>query len=46
VNSNTLKTLRRWIIVLVVTLVFFYAMDHALMGAQGLPLNWNMSPGN
>jgi hypothetical protein len=46
VNAGKLKTIRRWLIVLVVTLAFFYAMDHALMSAQGLPLNWNMSPGN
>ena len=40
------KIIRRWVIVVAVTLVFFYAMDHALMGVQGLPLNWNMTPGN
>ena len=40
------KTLKRWIIVLAVTLAFFYALDHVLMGVQGLPLNWNMAPAN
>ena len=43
---DAVKTMKRWIIVLVVTLAFFYAMDHALMGLQGLPLNWNMGPAN
>ena len=38
--------MRRWIIVLAVTLAFFYGLDHALMGAQGLPLSWNMGPAN
>ncbi|MCH8177346.1 MAG: hypothetical protein IIC09_03955 [Proteobacteria bacterium] len=45
-NSDALKAMRRWIIVLAVTLAFFYALDHVLMSVQGLPLNWNMSPGN
>ena len=40
------KTLKRWIIVLAVTLAFFYALDHAPMRVQGLPLNWNMAPVN
>jgi len=38
------RTLLRWAIVVAATLLFFYALDHALMSAQGLPLNWNMSP--
>jgi len=38
------RALRRWAIVVAAALAFFYAMDHALMSAQGLPLNWNMSP--
>lgn len=45
-KADALKTLKKWIIVLAVTLAFFYAMDHALMGVQGLPLSWNMSPAN
>jgi len=44
VNSSPGKALVRWAIVAAATLVFFYALDHALMSAQGLPLNWNMSP--
>ena len=46
VKTDAVKTLRRWIIVLAVTLAFFYAMDHALMGVQGLPLSWIMAPAN
>lgn len=45
-NNDAVKAMKRWAIVLVIALAFFYAMDHALMGAQGLPLNWNMAPGN
>ncbi|MDH3645068.1 MAG: hypothetical protein OES38_23405 [Gammaproteobacteria bacterium] len=40
------NALGRWLVVLVLTLAFFYAMDQLIMGAQGLPLNWNMTPGN
>ena len=45
-KTDAITKVRRWIIVLAVTLVFFYVMDHALMGVQGLPLSWNMAPGN
>jgi hypothetical protein len=38
------KALIRWIVVLAVTLVFFYGLDQLLMRAQGLPLSWNMAP--
>ena len=44
-KTDAPKAIKRWIIVLVVTLALFYTMDHALMSAQGLPLNWNMAPG-
>jgi len=36
----------RWILVLAVTLAFYYGLDHVLMRAQGLPLNWKLAPGN
>jgi len=36
----------RWILVLALTLAFFYGLDHALMSAQGLPLSWKLAPGN
>ncbi|MDH3451934.1 MAG: hypothetical protein OEN20_05900 [Gammaproteobacteria bacterium] len=45
-STGTHKTVGRWLVVLVLTLAFFYAMDLMIMGAQGLPLNWNMTPGN
>jgi hypothetical protein len=45
-NDNSLATIRRWLVVIAVTLVFFYAMDHVLMSAQGLPLSWNLAPQN
>ena len=46
VKTDVAKSIRRWIVVLVITLAFFYAMDHALMGVQGLPLDWRMAPSN
>jgi hypothetical protein len=46
VNQGTRKTIARWILVLAATSAFFYAVDQALMSAQGLPLNWNMAPHN
>ena len=45
-KTDALKSLKRWVIVFVITLAFFYAMDQLLMGVQGLPLSWNMSPAN
>ena len=45
-QKDAIKVVRRWLIVLVITLALFYAMDHALMGVQGLPLDWNLSPRN
>jgi len=46
VKIDAIRAMKRWIIVLAVTLAFFYAMDHALMGLQGLSFNWNMGPAN
>ena len=45
-SLGTHKTIGRWLAVLALTLVFFYAMDQFIMGAQGLPLNWNLTPGD
>jgi len=28
------------------TLAFFYGLDLFIMSVQGLPLDWNMTPGN
>jgi len=44
VKPEIQKGVRRWIVVLVAALAFFYGLDHALMRAQGLPLGWNMAP--
>ena len=33
-----------WIVAFVLVLLFFYGLNHAIMGLQGLPLNWNLSP--
>ena len=33
-----------WVAAIAVTLVAFYFMDHFIMGIQGLPLNWDLSP--
>lgn len=45
-RPDTRRAMGRWILVLAATLVFFYGLDHVLMRAQGLPLSWNMAPGN
>jgi len=33
-----------WLFAIVVGLTVFYLLDHAVMGMQGLPLNWNLTP--
>ena len=33
-----------WTLALAVTLVGFYGLDHLIMGIQGLPLNWDLTP--
>lgn len=45
-NTKTWRFFQRWILALAVALVFFYGMDQLLMSAQGLPLDWNLSPQN
>ena len=45
-NTETWRLLQKWILALTIALVFFYGMDHVLMSAQGLPLDWNLSPQN
>jgi len=37
----------RWIVwagALLITLLFFYGLDHFIMSVQGLPLNLDLSP--
>lgn len=46
VNPGSFQAIRRWLLVLAVTLAFFYAMDQILMSAQGLPLGWTLAPQN
>jgi len=33
-----------WLAVLALVFLAFYAMDHAIMAAQGLPLNMDLTP--
>jgi hypothetical protein len=33
-----------WLVAILVALAAFYLMNHAVMGMQGLPLNWNLTP--
>jgi len=46
VSPDTRKAVGRWIVVMAATLAFFYGLDHFIMSVQGLPLDWNMTPGN
>lgn len=33
-----------WLVALIVVLLAFYGLDLLVMGAQGLPLNWDLTP--
>jgi hypothetical protein len=33
-----------WLVAILVALAAFYLMNHVVMGMQGLPLNWNLTP--
>jgi len=33
-----------WLVSIIAALVAFYLMNHAVMGLQGLPLDWNLTP--
>ncbi len=33
-----------WAIAAAIALLAFYGLDHFVMGIQGLPLNWDMTP--
>lgn len=33
-----------WVVAIAITLAAFYAMDHFIMGMQGLALNWDLTP--
>ncbi len=34
----------RWVIVFMAVFAIFYSLDQLIMLAQGLPLNWDLSP--
>jgi len=36
--------IRVWLLAIVAALAAFYLMNHAVMGMQGLPLDWNLTP--
>ncbi len=38
------NTLLVWIGAFIMTLLLFYGIDHFIMVAQGLPLNFDMTP--
>lgn len=38
------RTVLTWLVALVAAGLFFYALDLWIMAAQGLPLNWDMTP--
>jgi len=40
----SLKTISIWLGVFLTVLLFFYGLDHSIMGMQGLPLNWDLTP--
>ena len=38
------RTLLMWLVIFTCTAAFFYGLDHAVMEAQGLALNLDLSP--
>jgi hypothetical protein len=46
-NPTGRKTFHKviiWSAALLITMVAFYALNHAVMSMQGLPLDWDLSP--
>lgn len=39
-----MKTIKIWALSFIIAIAVFYAMDHAIMSIQGLPLNIDMTP--
>ncbi len=39
-----ISQMRIWLISFAVVLVLFYGVDHLIMGIQGLPLNFDLTP--
>jgi len=43
-NINTGSSVAVWVAAIVIVLLGFYLLDHGIMGMQGLPLNWDLTP--
>lgn len=43
-NTGIARQLAAVVIAIVIMLVFFYGLDHLVMGMQGLPLNLDLTP--
>lgn len=41
---NSSNSILIWVTAFVVAIAFFYALDLFIMGAQGLPLNLDLTP--
>lgn len=41
---NNVNVICVWVLVFMVTALFFYGLDHLVMTAQGLPLNLDLTP--
>ncbi len=45
-KNRALDDVMIWAAALAIALAAFYGLDHFVMGIQGLPLNWNLTPAN
>lgn len=43
-NENKSSIVVTWVVAIAITLAVFYGLDHFVMGIQGLPLNWDLTP--
>jgi len=43
-DSGGFNSILVWCLTLAVVLLGFYGLDLLVMGAQGLPLNWDLTP--
>ena len=41
---NNINSVFVWVLIFIVTALFFYGLNHLLMTAQGLPLNLDLTP--
>lgn len=44
VGSKNSRRVLIWVIAISISLAAFYLMDLVVMGMQGLPLGWDLSP--